>query len=171
MPKKELLFVSTLPLSPIDFGESCMFQFILASSLISTVFLTITSNYYRKTGKYLSAHARSRSHFISHSNHSHFVLMNSFRFTSFELQLCMAVKSNYVDFHKTESMFGNSFEYFSGVYSKFVVVAVVVVAIVIEYGADVAFFLDFQFLSENPLNVTLLFVFCYFNVPKHYTLY
>lgn len=116
-----------------------MFQFILGSSLILAVFLTITSNYYRKNGKYLSAHARSRSHFISHSNHSHFVLMNSFRFTSFELQLCMAVKSNYVDFHKTESMFGNIFEYFSAVYSKFVVVFVVVVT-VIEYGADVAFF-------------------------------
>lgn len=48
----------------------------------------------------------------------------------------MAVKSNYVDFHKTESIFGNSFEYFPAVYSK---IFVVVVVIVIEYGADVAF--------------------------------
>lgn len=124
-----VVFLWTLPLLPIDFGRICLFQFVLGSSLISAVNLPITSNYYREMGKYLSAHARSRSHFISHSEHSHFVLMNSIRFTSFELQLCTAVKSNYVDFYETLNQSSATVSNIFGCLSKILFSSAVVVVV------------------------------------------
>lgn len=57
---------------------------------------------------------RSRSHFILHSEHSHF-LSNEFLASdsrSIELQLYAVVKSNYFDFNKIETTLDNSFQYF-----------------------------------------------------------